>query len=73
MRKEVTFTTEYIKLDSFLKLGGVAQSGGTAKFLISQGHVEVNNVVCTQRGKKLYGGETVLVNSEEYIALRMDK
>ncbi|MEG2073519.1 MAG: RNA-binding S4 domain-containing protein, partial [Angelakisella sp.] len=32
MKKEtVEITTEYIKLDSFLKLCGAAQSGGSAK------------------------------------------
>lgn len=50
-------TTPFIKLDSALKLSGLAETGGTAKMLIEEGSVKVNGEVCIQRGKKLYPGD----------------
>lgn len=55
----VPITTEYIKLESFLKLANAVQSGGMAKNFIQNGEVTVNGVVCTMRGKKLHPGDRV--------------
>ncbi|MBR3347333.1 MAG: RNA-binding S4 domain-containing protein, partial [Solobacterium sp.] len=35
-------TTEYIRLEQFLKLCGLADTGGQAKLMIQEGQVEVN-------------------------------
>lgn len=58
---------EYIKLDQFLKLAQVVQSGGEAKQLIRAGFVTVNGVVETRRGRKLYNGDVVIVENDEMI------
>ena len=50
--------TDFIKLDAMLKFAGLVETGGEAK-LIQQGQVQVNGEVCTMRGKKLRGGDTV--------------
>lgn len=63
MRK-IEITTEYIKLDSFLKLAGI-QSGGEAKQLIQSGSVTVNGEVCTARGKKLYPDDEIICMGEK--------
>lgn len=55
----IEITTEYIKLESFLKLANVIESGGMAKSVIQDGEVSVNGEVCTMRGKKLRDGDTV--------------
>lgn len=55
----IEITTEYIKLESFLKLANVIDSGGMAKTVIQDGEVLVNGEVCTMRGKKLRPGDTV--------------
>lgn len=55
----VFINTEYIKLDSFLKLANAVSSGGMAKNLILDGCVTVNGEVCTMRGKKLRDGDAV--------------
>ena len=55
----VPITTEYIKLESFLKLANAAESGGMAKNFIQNGEVLVNGEVCTMRGKKLHVGDKV--------------
>ena len=55
----VPITTEYIKLESFLKLANAAESGGMAKNFIQNEEVSVNGEVCTMRGKKLRVGDRV--------------
>lgn len=50
---EIEITTEYIKLDQFLKLSGVASTGGHAKILISEGEIKVNGITVLERGKKI--------------------
>ena len=57
--QEVEITTEFIKLESALKLANVVYSGGEAKALIQEGNALVNGEVCTMRGKKLRPGDTV--------------
>lgn len=55
----IDITTEYIKLESLMKLGNMVGSGGEAKLLIQDGAVRVNGEVCRQRGKKLRTGDVV--------------
>ncbi|MBR6755077.1 MAG: RNA-binding S4 domain-containing protein, partial [Clostridia bacterium] len=45
--------TEFIKLESALKLANAVPTGGQAKMLIQEGEAKVNGEVCTMRGKKL--------------------
>lgn len=63
---QIQITTEYIKLDAFLKFCTAVSSGGEAKILISGGQVQVNGEVCTMRGKKLRPGDVVTVGTESY-------
>lgn len=62
----VEITTEYIKLESFLKLANAVESGGMAKLVIQEGDVLVNGEACTMRGKKLRDGDTVRFNGETF-------
>ena len=62
----IQITTKYIKLDAFLKFAGAVGTGGEAKLLIEDGQVTVNGEVCTQRGKKLRPGDTVMCPDGEY-------
>ena len=57
--EKILIHTEFIKLDSLLKLAGLVETGGEAKLLIQNGLVRVNSEVCTMRGKKLRAGDTV--------------
>ena len=63
---EIKIYTEFIKLDSFLKLVGAAGTGGHAKILIQEGEVLVNGNVCTMRGKKLFRGDEVSFEGETF-------
>lgn len=58
-REQIAIDSEFIKLDSFLKFAGLAQTGGQAKDAIQAGAVLVNGEVCTMRGKKCVPGDTV--------------
>lgn len=51
-------STEFIRLDSFLKMCDAVQTGGHAKIIIQNGEVRVNGEICTQRGKKLRPGDS---------------
>lgn len=55
--EKVKIETEFIRLDSLLKLAGMVDTGGQAKFLIQNGEVLVNGEICTMRGKKLFPGD----------------
>lgn len=59
--REIFITTEFIRLDSALKLADAVQSGGHAKIIIQDGEVKVNGEVCTMRGKKLHPGDEIAV------------
>jgi ribosome-associated protein len=50
-----------IRLDQFLKIQGVADTGGQAKVLIQSGQVRVNDEVDTRRGRQLLPGDRVQV------------
>ena len=60
-------STEFIKLESAMKLANIIPSGGTAKMVIQEGYVEVNDEVCTMRGKKLYPGDTFRYEGQTYL------
>ena len=49
-----------------MKLAGLVGSGVDAKFVIQDGLVKVNGEVETQRGKKLYQGDTVSYDGKTF-------
>ncbi|GIP59165.1 S4 domain-containing protein YaaA [Paenibacillus woosongensis] len=57
--KTVGISTEYIKLDQFLKLADCVPTGGMAKALLQEAAVKVNGEPEDRRGRKLYPGDTV--------------
>ena len=64
MVEKVHITGEFIKLDQLLKFSGVCETGGQAKEAVADGAVTVNGEVCTQRGKKIRGGDIVVIDEE---------
>ncbi|BAY68880.1 hypothetical protein NIES23_16700 [Trichormus variabilis NIES-23] len=55
-----------IKLDQFLKLVGIAPTGGQAKLMIMDGDVKVNGAVETRRGRKLVSSDRVTVAGQVF-------
>ena len=64
---EIAISTEFIKLDAFLKFAGAVGTGGEAKLHITDGKVLVNGEVCTMRGKKLRPGDQVTMDGRQYL------
>lgn len=55
--QSVFIHTEYITLDSALKVAGIAGTGGQAKILIKSDEIKVNGEICNVVRKKLYVGD----------------
>lgn len=64
--EKVNISTEFIRLDAFLKLANAVQTGGHAKIVIQNGEVSVNGEVCLMRGKKLRPGDIVSYDVKQY-------
>ena len=62
--RDVTITTEFIKLQDLLKFAGLTETGGEAKERIQAGEALVIGQVCLQRGKKIRPGDTVAFAGE---------
>lgn len=59
MPKEIKVETDFITLGQFLKLADVIQSGGMAKWFLSENKVFINSEQDQRRGRKLYQGDKV--------------
>lgn len=64
--ENIKISTEYIKLDQFLKWCGIADSGSEAKEYIAAGMVKVNGETELRRGKKLRDGDIIELKGKEY-------
>lgn len=58
----IAIDTPTIRLDQLLKYCGLAESGGHAKEIVKEGACQLNGEVCTQRGKKLSPGDSLVVD-----------
>lgn len=59
MPEIVKVDTEYITLGQFLKLADVIQSGGMAKWFLSEHDVFINGEQDQRRGRKLRSGDKI--------------
>ncbi|WLR50867.1 S4 domain-containing protein YaaA [Bacillus tianshenii] len=57
--EEVMIETEYIPLGQFLKLAGVIDTGGMAKWFLSEYDIFVNGEQDQRRGRKLRAGDEI--------------
>lgn len=67
--EEISISSEYIKLDQFLKWSGVVESGVVAKALIQNEEVKVNGEIETRRGRKLYPSDRVELKDRAFIVV----
>ena len=65
--EKVKISTEFIKLDQFLKWLAVVDSGSQAKQVIVDGQVKVNDEVETRRGRKIYPEYKVEIFDKIYV------
>ena len=59
LMREVEIYKEPVELYKILKFEGLVSSGGEAKLVIEQGRVLLNNVVETQKRKKIVSGDFI--------------
>ena len=64
--EQIQIRDEFIKLGQALKLAGMVESGLDAKLFIQDGEVKVNGEVELRRGRKLYKGDQVEFDGEEF-------
>ena len=70
--KTILITTEFIKLQDLLKFANLVETGGEAKERIQAGEVQVNQEVCTMRGKKIRPGDDVCFQNDHYTVAYAD-
>lgn len=61
MSEQIKIDTEYITLGQFLKLADVIQSGGMAKWFLSEHEVFINGEQDQRRGRKLRNGDEISI------------
>ncbi|PLR80652.1 S4 domain-containing protein YaaA [Bacillus canaveralius] len=59
MANQIKIDTDYITLSQFLKLAEVIQTGGMAKWFLSEHAVYVNGELDQRRGRKLRNGDEI--------------
>lgn len=71
MTIEVVINRQPVELHKLLKFEGLVASGGDAKTVISEGLVQVNGQVETQKRKKIVDGDVVEFNGDRMV-IRFD-
>ena len=70
----IFISTEFIKLDQFLKFANITENGADAKYLVTNGYVKLNGETEIRRGKKLYNDDVVEIDYEgQYFCLKVVK
>ena len=62
--RDVAIDGDMIRLGQLLKLSGLAESGGEARELVTEGVVRVNGEIEVRRGRQLHRGDLVEVAAE---------
>lgn len=58
---------KYVELNAFLKINGIARSGGDAKHFIRNENVKVNGIIETRNKKKLVAGDVVETSDKKLV------
>ena len=56
-----------IRLDQFLQIRQIVQSGGHAKLMIQDGEVSVNGEIEYRRRRKLDAGDVVSIDGKQWV------
>lgn len=63
----IKIDTEYITLSQLLKIVGLIDTGGQAKYFLLENDVFLNNEFENRRGKKLYPGDHIKIDEMEFV------
>ena len=61
MPEKINIETEFITLGQFLKLADIIQSGGMAKWFLSEHEIFINGEQDQRRGRKLRDGDKIQI------------
>ena len=61
--REVSITTDSIRLGQFLKLADLVEVGSDVRYLLAEGDVLVNGEPEDRRGRQLFRGDVVAVGN----------
>ena len=64
--KKVYIDSDFVNVGQFLKIVDLVSSGGETKSFISSNNIYINSIEENRRGRKLYKGDLVEVNSQVY-------
>ena len=64
--KDVKIKDEFITLGQFIKILDLISLGGEAKSFLLDANIKINNEADNRRGRKLYKGDLVVINSKQY-------
>ena len=65
--EKVYFVDEYVTLNQFLKIAGIAYTGGEGKEMIQDGLVFVNGEQELRRGKKIRKGDEITISGSDIV------
>lgn len=68
-KTEFRLRGEYIELDKLLKATGLAESGGRARVMITEGQVQVDGQPESRKTAKIRAGQTVQLTGEQILVL----
>lgn len=60
--EKVCFRDEFVTLNQFLKLAGIAYTGGEGKEMIQEGLIFVNGEQEIRRGRKIRNGDEIRIS-----------
>lgn len=72
-KQTVTINGVYIQIDSLLKLSEIVSSGGEAHSLVAAGKVKINNKLISEKRKKVYAGDIVIVDNSYSILVKINE
>ena len=60
--ENIEIKTDVIQMDQLLKWAGIIESGGQMKFLIEDQVIKLNQVLVTEKRKKVFPGDILEIN-----------
>lgn len=64
--EDIKIKEDFITLGQFIKVLDLISSGGEAKSFLLSTDVKINQEADNRRGRKLYKGDLVIINSKKY-------
>lgn len=65
--ESIKIDTEFITLQQLLKISGIIDTGGQAKYFLLSNKVYLNGELENRRGKKLYLNDKIKIGNQEFV------